>query len=223
MPKPIWLAHGLMRRHADVRVSGALPWLRPDRKTAARRRNSASLFTRTCYGMPAATRSPMMAMTLVQFSTTWAIGTFRIRCDTRSSVRRGSRTFGKTEAERRFFGVAVRESLGSTRCPPLPKLGRRRSRLDLIASRRRMPLTCQDEHTSRLSVSMIYGLHQVLVETWSHRSIMGNESIRIDVVASHRPVEPSVCATSSSVRGPTLQVAAVCRINRTVPSWPTKC
>jgi len=32
MPKPIWLAHLLMRRHAEVRRSGVLPWLRPDGK-----------------------------------------------------------------------------------------------------------------------------------------------------------------------------------------------
>jgi len=83
---------------------------------AAARRNSPSLFTRTCYGMPAATSWPMMAMTLVQFSTTWAIGTFRTRCATRSSVRRGSRTFGKTETDETFSAFAVREWLGSTRC-----------------------------------------------------------------------------------------------------------
>ena len=32
MPKPIWLAHQLMRRQAEVRRSGVLPWLRPDGK-----------------------------------------------------------------------------------------------------------------------------------------------------------------------------------------------
>ena len=33
MPKPIWLAHRLMRRQAAVRASGVLPWLRPDGKS----------------------------------------------------------------------------------------------------------------------------------------------------------------------------------------------
>jgi S-adenosylmethionine synthetase len=33
MPKAIWLAHWLMRRQADARVSGLLPWLRPDGKS----------------------------------------------------------------------------------------------------------------------------------------------------------------------------------------------
>jgi S-adenosylmethionine synthetase len=33
MPKPIWLAHALMRRQAQVRRSGLLPWLRPDGKS----------------------------------------------------------------------------------------------------------------------------------------------------------------------------------------------
>jgi S-adenosylmethionine synthetase len=32
MPKPLWLAHRLMRRQAEVRTSGVLPWLRPDGK-----------------------------------------------------------------------------------------------------------------------------------------------------------------------------------------------
>ena len=40
-----------------------------------RRGSFPSLFTRTCCGMPAATSWPMMAMTLVQFATTWAIET----------------------------------------------------------------------------------------------------------------------------------------------------
>jgi S-adenosylmethionine synthetase len=33
MPLPIDLAHRLMRRHAEVRRSGSLPWLRPDAKS----------------------------------------------------------------------------------------------------------------------------------------------------------------------------------------------
>jgi len=33
MPKPIWLAHALMRRQAAVRAGGLLPWLRPDGKS----------------------------------------------------------------------------------------------------------------------------------------------------------------------------------------------
>ncbi|TSA00557.1 MAG: methionine adenosyltransferase [Rhodocyclaceae bacterium] len=33
MPYPIWLAHRLVRRQAELRKSGALPWLRPDAKS----------------------------------------------------------------------------------------------------------------------------------------------------------------------------------------------
>ena len=33
MPRPIWLAHRLMQRQAELRRSGALPWLRPDGKS----------------------------------------------------------------------------------------------------------------------------------------------------------------------------------------------
>ena len=33
MPYPIWLAHRLVRRQAQLRKSGALPWLRPDAKS----------------------------------------------------------------------------------------------------------------------------------------------------------------------------------------------
>ena len=33
MPYPIWLAHRLVARQADLRRSGALPWLRPDAKS----------------------------------------------------------------------------------------------------------------------------------------------------------------------------------------------
>ena len=33
MPYPIWLAHHLVRRQAELRKSGALPWLRPDAKS----------------------------------------------------------------------------------------------------------------------------------------------------------------------------------------------
>ena len=33
MPYPIWLAHRLVRRQAELRTSGALPWLRPDAKS----------------------------------------------------------------------------------------------------------------------------------------------------------------------------------------------
>jgi len=33
MPYPIWLSHQLVRRQADLRKSGALPWLRPDAKS----------------------------------------------------------------------------------------------------------------------------------------------------------------------------------------------
>jgi S-adenosylmethionine synthetase len=33
MPYPIWLAHRLMERQAEVRRSGTLPWLRPDAKS----------------------------------------------------------------------------------------------------------------------------------------------------------------------------------------------
>ncbi|SEL90069.1 S-adenosylmethionine synthetase, central domain [Halomonas daqiaonensis] len=32
LPLPIKLAHRLMRRHRELRDSGALPWLRPDAK-----------------------------------------------------------------------------------------------------------------------------------------------------------------------------------------------
>src|SRR5512139_3730166 len=33
MPSPLWLAHRLMQRQAELRKSGALPWLRPDAKS----------------------------------------------------------------------------------------------------------------------------------------------------------------------------------------------
>ncbi len=33
MPYPIWLSHRLVRRQAELRKSGALPWLRPDAKS----------------------------------------------------------------------------------------------------------------------------------------------------------------------------------------------
>ena len=33
MPYPVWLAHRLMQRQAELRKSGALPWLRPDAKS----------------------------------------------------------------------------------------------------------------------------------------------------------------------------------------------
>jgi S-adenosylmethionine synthetase len=33
MPYPIWLAHRLMQKQAELRKSGALPWLRPDAKS----------------------------------------------------------------------------------------------------------------------------------------------------------------------------------------------
>ena len=33
MPYPIWLAHRLVKRQAELRKSGALPWLRPDAKS----------------------------------------------------------------------------------------------------------------------------------------------------------------------------------------------
>jgi S-adenosylmethionine synthetase len=33
MPYPIWLAHRLVQRQAELRKSGALPWLRPDAKS----------------------------------------------------------------------------------------------------------------------------------------------------------------------------------------------
>ncbi|MFP5418555.1 MAG: methionine adenosyltransferase [Gammaproteobacteria bacterium] len=33
MPFPIWLAHRIVRRQAELRHSGALPWLRPDAKS----------------------------------------------------------------------------------------------------------------------------------------------------------------------------------------------
>jgi S-adenosylmethionine synthetase len=33
MPYPIWLAHRMVRRQAELRKSGALPWLRPDAKS----------------------------------------------------------------------------------------------------------------------------------------------------------------------------------------------
>jgi S-adenosylmethionine synthetase len=33
MPYPIWLAHQLVKRQAELRKSGALPWLRPDAKS----------------------------------------------------------------------------------------------------------------------------------------------------------------------------------------------
>ena len=33
MPYPIWLSHQLVRRQAELRKSGALPWLRPDAKS----------------------------------------------------------------------------------------------------------------------------------------------------------------------------------------------
>lgn len=33
MPAPIWYAHRLVKRQADVRKNGALPWLRPDAKS----------------------------------------------------------------------------------------------------------------------------------------------------------------------------------------------
>jgi S-adenosylmethionine synthetase len=33
MPYPIWLAHRLVKRQAQLRKSGALPWLRPDAKS----------------------------------------------------------------------------------------------------------------------------------------------------------------------------------------------
>ncbi|WP_018507466.1 methionine adenosyltransferase [Thiobacillus thioparus] len=33
MPYPLWLAHRLMQRQAELRKSGALPWLRPDAKS----------------------------------------------------------------------------------------------------------------------------------------------------------------------------------------------
>ena len=33
MPYPIWLAHGLVKQLAELRHSGALPWLRPDAKS----------------------------------------------------------------------------------------------------------------------------------------------------------------------------------------------
>src|SRR5690606_40984703 len=33
MPAPISYAHRLVQRHAQVRKSGALPWLRPDAKS----------------------------------------------------------------------------------------------------------------------------------------------------------------------------------------------
>ncbi|MBI1284312.1 MAG: methionine adenosyltransferase [Thiobacillus sp.] len=33
MPYPVWLAHHLVRKQAELRKSGALPWLRPDAKS----------------------------------------------------------------------------------------------------------------------------------------------------------------------------------------------
>jgi S-adenosylmethionine synthetase len=33
MPYPIWLSHRLVKRQAELRKSGALPWLRPDAKS----------------------------------------------------------------------------------------------------------------------------------------------------------------------------------------------
>jgi S-adenosylmethionine synthetase len=33
MPYPIWLAHRLVQRQAELRKSGAMPWLRPDAKS----------------------------------------------------------------------------------------------------------------------------------------------------------------------------------------------
>ena len=33
MPYPVWLAHRLVKRQAELRKSGALPWLRPDAKS----------------------------------------------------------------------------------------------------------------------------------------------------------------------------------------------
>ncbi len=33
MPYPVWLAHRLVRKQAELRKSGALPWLRPDAKS----------------------------------------------------------------------------------------------------------------------------------------------------------------------------------------------
>ncbi len=33
MPLPIWLAHRLVERHAELRANGTIPWLRPDAKS----------------------------------------------------------------------------------------------------------------------------------------------------------------------------------------------